>query len=115
MLESNGREWWKQGTVNVTNGSNVVTGTDTDWKDAGVNKGDMFTLDDQTFYEIENVATNTSLTLVKAFRGTTASGQSYGIPRNYSIHLAADALALYHRHIHVQEEVLGVLAPGDVV
>lgn len=93
MLFSAGLEWYKDGTVNVTNGSNVVTGHNTSWKDAGLKKGDVLTMDDQNIYEIANVATNGSLTLVKAYRGTTVTGQSYGVLRNFAATIPAEVLS----------------------
>ncbi|MBQ6918711.1 MAG: hypothetical protein IJQ74_00130 [Synergistaceae bacterium] len=93
MLFSAGLEWYKTGTVNATNGSNVITGTNTDWKDAGLKNGDIFTMDDSTLYEIANVATNTTLTLVKAYRGSTVTGQSYGIIRNFAATIPAEVMS----------------------
>ncbi|MFM7025398.1 MAG: hypothetical protein ACKOWC_04980 [Limnohabitans sp.] len=70
--------WYKAGTVSVTNGSKVVTGSGTAWA-ANVQAGDAFHAPDGKTYEIDFVSADASLNLVDAYAGTTASGQSYKV------------------------------------
>lgn len=72
--------WYKTGTVNVTNGSTAVVGSGSLWLvEAAV--GDMFTLDGATWYEVAAITSNTALTLGTAYAGTTATGAAYAIVR----------------------------------
>lgn len=71
--------WYKTGTVAVTNGSATVTGTGTSFI-SNVQTGDGFTLlADDRIYEIQDVVSNTELTLASNFDGATQTGQSYMI------------------------------------
>lgn len=70
--------WYRQGSVSVTNGSKVVTGSGTAWS-ANVQAGDAFHAPDGKTYEIDFVSADASLNLVDAYAGTTASGQSYKV------------------------------------
>lgn len=73
--------WYRAGTVAVTNGSKTVTGTGTQWQNLifGVAPGTTFYGPDGKPYEVDTVNSNTSLTLVTNYSGTTASGQAYAI------------------------------------
>lgn len=73
--------WYRAGTVAVTSGSKTVTGTGTQWQNLifGVAPGVTFYGPDGKPYEIDTVNSNTSLTLVTNYSGTTASGQAYAI------------------------------------
>ena len=73
--------WYRAGTVAVTAGSKTVTGTNTQWQNLifGVAPGATFYGPDGKPYEIDTVNSNTSLTLVTNYSGTTASGQAYAI------------------------------------
>ena len=73
--------WYRAGTVAVTAGSKTVTGTNTQWQNLifGVAPGVTFYGPDGKPYEIDTVNSNTSLTLVTNYSGTTASGQAYAI------------------------------------
>lgn len=87
-------QWYKTGTVAVTNGSKTVNGTGTSFITiAGLSAGDAFTLDDSQFYEIEAVVSETELTLVKTYAGATQSGVAFAIDRRSSNSLSNDALA----------------------
>lgn len=63
------------GTVAATNGSTTLTGTGTSWL-ANVDAGMILTVGSGT-YVVESVSTDASLTLTKAFNGSTATGLSY--------------------------------------
>ena len=73
--------WYRAGTVAVTAGSKTVTGANTQWQNLifGVAPGATFYGPDGKPYEIDTVNSNTSLTLVTNYSGTTASGQAYAI------------------------------------
>lgn len=80
-IQSTVYNWYRQGTVAVTNGSTAVTGTTTAFV-TNVRAGDGFTADGgSTWYEIASVTDNTHLVLVSTFAGSTASGLSYAIDR----------------------------------
>lgn len=68
--------WNRTGTIDVTNASATVTGTGVDWSD--VSEGDALHAPDGEIYEIASV-TGSTLTLVDAYAGSTASGQAYAI------------------------------------
>jgi hypothetical protein len=75
---------YKTGTVSVTNGSATVTGTDTSWS-GNVSAGDAFTIvGSGVTYTVASVSSNTSLTLSAPYAGSTASGQSYAITRDFT-------------------------------
>ncbi|MDE4595902.1 pyocin knob domain-containing S74 family peptidase [Sinorhizobium meliloti] len=71
------------GTVSVTAGSAVVTGTGTAWATALI-AGGLFGLDSSSGNPVPilSVDSNTQLTLAKPWRGTTAAGQGYWIVRD---------------------------------
>ena len=75
------------GTVSVTNGSATVTGSGTLFS-ANVAAGDLFTIvGDNAWYEVASVSSNTSLTLSANYAGTTGSGKSYAISRDFTTRL----------------------------
>jgi len=77
--------WYRTGTVAVTNGSNSVAGTGTLWVTNGiVAAGDVFTTDNLTLYEVLSVTADGTLTLDRPYTGATASGASYAVIHNFS-------------------------------
>jgi hypothetical protein len=74
---------YKTGTVSVTAGSAVVTGSGTAWATALV-IGGMFGLDSANGnpIPIQSVDSDTQITLAYPWRGTTAAGQAYWIVRD---------------------------------
>lgn len=85
--------WYRTGSVKVSNGSKIVTGYDTFWLTAGLNTGDIFSLDGVTDYEIDTVSDNSTLTLRTAFKGNTADKVSYSIVRNFTSSMQANIAA----------------------
>lgn len=85
------------GTVSVTAGSAVVTGSGTAWATALI-AGGLFGLDSSNGNPVPilSIDSNTQLTLAKPWRGTTAAGQAYWIIRDtaYLQQLSANAQAL---------------------
>lgn len=70
--------WYDAGTVKVTVNSATVTGMGTKWL-AGARQGEAFVAPDGRLYEVLNIASDTSLTLTKPYRGATASTQQYAL------------------------------------
>lgn len=76
---------YRQGTVAVTNGSKIVTGTDTAFITTGIYAGDIFSLVDGnniptgSLYEVASVESDTKLTLLQAYQGTSGSAKNYVI------------------------------------
>ena len=77
-------KWYDEGTVALTQGSPVVTGTNTFWVSAGVQAGDIFLDADKKMYEITAVNDSTSLTLGENYTGATGSGKGYSIIRVFN-------------------------------
>jgi len=73
--------WYRAGTVAVTQNSKTVTGSSTLFVTAAVRKGDVFIGPDREIYEIDAVNSNTSITLVSNYLGSSLSGQAYAILR----------------------------------
>lgn len=69
------------GTIDVTNASQTVTGTTTEWT-TYVAAGDVLMGPDAELYNVAAVVANNQLTLDRAYAGTTAAGQSYTIYLN---------------------------------
>ena len=85
--------WYRVGTVALTNGSKIVTGTGTFWLAASLNPGDLFTVDASQFYEVDNISSNTQLTLKTAYTGASTSETDYSIVRNFTASLPAQVAA----------------------
>lgn len=100
--------WYRTGTVSVTNGSAVVTGSGTAWIQP-VRIGDAFQGPDGRVYEITQVTSNTSLTISPAYLGSTGAGQAYAIQptRGVTIDFNNNAVALLAQ---VQSYIDGALA-----
>ncbi len=69
---------YSTGTVAVTGGSKTVTGTGTTWLANGVAGGDFVVVDGYRC-EIDTVDSETQITLLADYPGTTRSGKSYQI------------------------------------
>lgn len=70
--------WYSLGTVNVTSGNNVVTGTSTGFA-VNSREGDAFLGPDGNWYEILNIVSDVQLTISPAYLGVTATLASYKI------------------------------------
>lgn len=95
---------YKTGTVTCTKNSPTVTGTGTTWKEI-VNPGDILTLDDDKFYIISAVNSNTSLTLDKNFAENTATNVSYRILLNTAAHFPSDTAAKVERALEQLSDI----------
>jgi hypothetical protein len=76
--------WYRTGTVSVTNGSTAVTGSGTNFV-AGAQVGEGFAAPDGRLYEIVTIVSATSLTIGKAYLGSTQTGQTYEIVPTQSL------------------------------
>lgn len=84
--------WYRSGTVSVTNGSTLVSGTGTAFI-ANTRSGDAFIGPDGNVYEITNAATESALSIAPPYQGATASGQAYGVaPMQGYVKASADRL-----------------------
>ena len=81
--EYDAQSWNHEGSVTVTQGSTAVNGTNTNWVNSGVRKGDLFSVDRSIFYEIASVNSATSITLVQSYTGATLSGTGYSIIQRF--------------------------------
>ncbi|AOR64874.1 hypothetical protein [Pectobacterium wasabiae] len=115
--------WYKTGFVTVTNNSKIITGTGTQFTNPlnGVSAGRMLLLPGAgtvQIYEIESVQSDTQLTLVSAFEGTTGSGKPYAIPTSPSVsieqfaHEFASTLAYYQQQLQGWQSIL--TGSGDI-
>ncbi|MGI3041130.1 hypothetical protein ACRTDM_05190 [Shewanella algae] len=91
--------WYRTGTVTVTNGSTTVTGSGTAWV-ANSRVGDAFVGPDGLTYEITNIASNTAISILPAYRSASGSGQSYSIipVQGYTKNLADQAADLVNTY-----------------
>jgi hypothetical protein len=99
--------FYRTGTIALTNGSAVVTGTGTDFI-SGAAIGECVQAPDGTLYEILSIQSATGLTLGSVYLGATASGQSYAIvpTQSYIRDLASQAAALVNGYVAVQTNAL---------
>jgi len=78
---------YRSGTVSVTNGSNVITGDITVFL-TNVVSGDLFSVvGSGVTYEVASIVDDTSLLLSVPYGGTTATGASYIIARDFTPNL----------------------------
>ncbi len=88
--------WYREGTVSVTNNSKTVTGSGSLWSSMVtgtvpmIKQGDVFTVDGDKWYEIDTIDSHTQITLKTVYLGSTASGSSYAIIRNFTNTTNAD-------------------------
>lgn len=106
MSDTSYSRWYHTGTISLSKNSPVVTGANTYWLNAGLKPGDLFTIDDSKFYEIQSVDSNIQLTLCKPFAENPVSAATYSIIRNFTATLPAEiaaknveCLAKYNRYI----------------
>jgi len=70
--------WYKAGTVFVTKNSTAVVGTGTAFL-ANARVGDGFRGPDGAWYEVDNIVSNTTLSIVPGYLGATAAAGAYAI------------------------------------
>lgn len=103
---------YTDGTVEVTNGSNVVTGTGTQWA-TEIATGHLFTVvGDGVTYQISAVNSNTELELSDNYFGTTESFALYVISRDFTPNKSyplinrgdIETAALYNRLVEMLDD-----------
>lgn len=78
---------YKEGNVSVTNGSQTITGTGTDWS-SEISVGDIFSvIGSNAWYSVGSVDSDTQLSLTESYVGATASGAEYVITRDFTPNL----------------------------
>ena len=93
------------GTITVTNGSTAVTGSGTLFADKFVGTNDALVVDGE-IYIVKSVSSNTALTLLTPYTGTSGSGKSYVI-----VHLTGeDVINLLARKTTELVEKYGLIA-----
>ncbi|WP_411835619.1 hypothetical protein ACLBNB_19770 [Pseudomonas chlororaphis subsp. aurantiaca] len=70
--------WYKAGTVSVTQSSNAIIGTNTEFI-ANCRVGDAFLGPDGKWYEVTNIASNTGLSISPSYQGATSAAGSYAL------------------------------------
>lgn len=111
---------YSDGTVSLSTGSNIVTGTGTQFVTiADIQVGDLFTLDGSTFYEIVTVTSDTQISIVTIPNGTVysggnVSGASYAVIRNFTntttATLAVKLAAIQEKWHQREENITGWFA-----
>lgn len=76
-------QWYRTGSVNVINGSTLITGDGTLWL-LQVKVGDILTLNASDLYEVASIDANTAITLATPYLGVTENTQPYAILRNFT-------------------------------
>ena len=98
--------WYVDGSVTVTNGSDVVIGSGTLWE-TQVRAGDMFALLSSgaasDFYEILAVTDNTHLQLRHTWPGTTTADADYAVVRNFTGKWSVTAQVASSLAAHIRE------------
>lgn len=119
-MDSAGIPWYSTGTVNVTQGSNNVAGVGTNWVNAGLKVGDIFTIDKSRLYQITAINSNTSLTLQDAYQGATGTAQVYFVIRNFAgtmqAQIAAQVAELVNKYeSYIDTELKQITGPAGPV
>jgi len=116
-MDSAGIPWYSTGKVNVTQGSSNVAGVGTNWVNAGLKVGDIFTIDKSRLYQITAVNSNTSLTLQEAYQGATGTSQVYFVIRNFAgtmqAQIAAQVSELVNKYeSYIDTELKQIIGPA---
>lgn len=115
---------YKIGTVNVINGSPIITGFTTEWL-ANVQVGNLFKIKgENVIYIIASVDTDTQLTLSANYVGSDVDGLNYQIVRDFTTNLglaeicAGDLDWPYHLTVGVLRKLdtlLGYMNTNSIV
>lgn len=106
--------WFTEGTVAVTNGNAVVTGTGTKFSNS--RSGDMFVGPDMGIYQVVNPSSDTSISISPPYRGASAAAATYGIvPVNGYPKALADAVNLMVQQWGATLAGLGSVSSENVV
>ena len=104
--------WYKEGSVNIEQGSKTVIGNDTKWTNPliGVCAGQMLilkTAETIEIYEIASIQSDTQLTLANKYNGVTKTGVSYEIPTAPKVSIEALALRISEMLNYYQQQMDG--------
>ncbi|WP_449471636.1 hypothetical protein [Sphingobium chungangianum] len=69
--------WYKTGTINLTNNSDIVTGNGTQFTNA-IKRGDALKIGN-SLYELDGMVNSTQLKLTQPYSGTTSTNTAYAI------------------------------------
>ena len=98
--------WYKTGTVAVTAGSNAVIGTGTSFI-ANSRVGDAFRGPDGGWYEVNNIASDTALSIAPSYQGPTVAAGGYSLaPMQGYVKDSANALRAATKVISQQAQDL---------
>ena len=107
--------WLRGGTVAVTNGSSTVIGTNADFA-ANSRVGDSFVGPDGLNYEVGNVASQTVISIIPAYKGPTANGMAYAImPVQGYPKALADAFSNINAQFGTKLAALGTTGNYDIL
>ncbi|NBF13571.1 pyocin knob domain-containing protein [Pseudomonas sp. Fl4BN1] len=107
--------WLRAGTVAVISGSTTVTGTNTGFA-ANTRVGDAFIGPDGRQYELQNVASDTVISILPAYLGPTASGQPFAVmPVQGYQKLLADLVRDWTNQYGTKMAALGTTGNYDVL
>lgn len=104
--------WYRAGSVAVTNGSAVVTGTGTDFV-SNTQQGEAFLGPDGRIYEVGQVISATQLTLAGNYQGASAGGQGFALmpTSSFARDLALGAAQLLNTFAVVRDGIGAGLFP----
>lgn len=115
--------WYRAGTAAFTNGSTAVAGSGTAWA-TNVRPGDEIIGPDNISREVETVTSDTALTMVETYAGTTAAGAAYKVKpiQGWNRDVAAQLAALINDYGGIEAALavvggnvgIGTLSPASV-
>ena len=98
--------WYREGTASIEKNSYNLAGTSTYWLSAGIQAGDMFTVDGSNFYEISEVTDSSHIVLKTPYLGESLTSSKYAVIRNFNSGgsarvsaLAAQLLGYFDKYI----------------
>lgn len=107
--------WYKTGTVSVVQNSNAVTGTGTSFLSNG-RVGDAFRGPDGGWYEITNIASDTTMSISPNYQGATNAAGVYAIaPMQGYVKESADALRALVNQFGSQLAALGTTGNYNIL
>ena len=110
--------WYRTGTVSVVSGGKGITGAGSLWASQAL-PGDLFALTDTNgnitsqFSEVEDVVSDTSITLKTVWPGASLSGQGYVLVRNFTGTLPSDLAAKLSKLLALYQSEAGTGSSTD--
>ena len=106
--------WFRRGTIDATNKNNIIRGRETHWQNghnpARPTIGDIFTVDNSTFYEIVSIPEDAKLVLDRPFSGANVVNGHYAIIRNSSATVNTDLAARVTRIFNQKQKLFDEIA-----